>query len=160
MAGVRAVPEFFHTVNMYLVVPNAREAMAFYEKAFSATSVFTMTGPGDSVMHAELRIGDSTVMLSDENPQWEMKSALTLGGSPVSMHLYVEDVDAVFAQAIESGCKEVAPLMDAFWGDRFGKVVDPFGFQWGIATHVEDVEPEEMERRQKEWMASMSEGGC
>jgi PhnB protein len=97
-------------------------------------------------------------MLAPENPQWGTKSAETLGGSPVSLHLYVEDADALFKQAVEAGCTEIAPMVDMFWGDRYGKVVDPFGIQWGIATHIEDVPPDEMAARQKAWMESMAGG--
>jgi uncharacterized glyoxalase superfamily protein PhnB len=106
-------------------------------------------------MHAEMRIGNSMVMLSQENPQWQMKSAETIGGSPVSLHLYVEDVDKAFKRAKDAGCQEVAPLMDAFWGDRYGKVADPFGLQWGLATHKEDVSEAECAKRAAAWFAWM-----
>lgn len=115
-----------------------------------------MPGPGGKgVMHAEVRIGNSTVMLSEENPQWYMKSAETFGGSPASMHIYVDDVDAAFQRALDAGCTQVAPLMDMFWGDRYGKVVDPFGYQWGIATHVENVPEEELKKRAEAWLEQM-----
>ena len=110
-------------------------------------------------MHAEMRIGNSTVMLTDENPQWEMKSPETLGGSPSSLHVYVDDADKYFSRAVEAGCEVVAPLMDAFWGDRYGKVKDPFGHQWGIATHKEDLSMEEIGKRAAEWFANMG-GDC
>lgn len=101
-----------------------------------------MAGPdGESTIHAEMHIGNSVVMLSDENPEWEMKSPLTLGGSPSSLHLYVEDADAAFSRAVEAGCKVEVPVHDAFWGDRYAKVKDPFGHSWGIATHKEDLPP-------------------
>jgi len=156
---VNPIPRGFNSVSVYLIVKNSVEALEFYQKAFGAELVERMPGPdGKSTVHAEMRIGDSTVMLSDENPKWEARSPETLGGSPVSLHIYVEDADALYKQAIEAGCTEKAPMMDAFWGDRYGKVVDPFGYQWGIATHKEDVGPEEMQKRAAEWMASMGEG--
>ena len=115
-----------------------------------------MNGPDGSVMHGEVVIGNSTLMISQENPAWDMKSPETLGGSPASIHLYVDDCDALFKHAIESGCTEVSPVMDMFWGDRYGKVEDPFGFQWGIATHKEDLTMEELEERGKAWFAEFS----
>lgn len=161
MSEVSPIPEGFSPLSPYLVVPNAVEAMAFYAKAFGAERVMFMQGPAGetSTLHAEIRIGTSTVMLSDENPAWNMKSAKTLGGSPVSMHLYVEDVDALFQQAVAAGAAVESPPTDMFWGDRMAKVTDPFGLSWGLATHKEDVPPEEMGKRQQEWMASMAEGG-
>ena len=137
---VNPIPDGCNTVNLYLVVKDARQALDFYARAFGGTPGMVMTGPcGTGVMHAEIQIGNSTIMLSEENPQWQMKSAETLGGSPASIHLYVPDVDAAFQRAIEAGCRELSPVMDMFWGDRYGKVADPFGFQWGISTHQEDV---------------------
>ena len=115
---------------------------------------------GKSIMHAEIHIGNSTVMLTGENPQWEMKSAETLGGSPISMHIYVDDADKLFNRALEAGCQVAAPLMDAFWGDRYGKVVDPFGLQWGIATHKADLSEEQMAKGAAEFFAQMAEGDC
>jgi len=159
MTKVRPVPEGYNTVSASLILPNCKEALAFYAKAFGAETVGRMPGPdGESTMHAEMRIGDSAVMMTDENPAWNCKAPATLGGSPVSLHLYVPDADALFERAVKAGCKPTMPLMDAFWGDRYGKVEDPYGHQWGIATHKEDVTPAEMERRAKEWMANM--GGC
>ena len=159
--AAQPIPPGFNTVSAYLVVKDAQKAIDFYCKAFGGERGDIMTVPGtDQIMHAEVCIGNSTVMLTHENPQWEMKSAATLGGSPVSMHLYVEDADSAFQQATEAGCKVVAPLMDAFWGDRFGKVLDPFGIQWGIATHKEDLSDEEMGKRADEWFASMAQGDC
>jgi len=156
---VKPVPEGFSSVSAYLVVKDVERAMAFYGKAFGAEPGAVMKTPdGSSIMHAELRIGNSTVMLSEENPQWETKSAETLGGSPISLHLYVADADRAFQRAVDGGCEVAAPLMDAFWGDRYGKVKDPFGIQWGIATHKEDLSPAEMGKRAAEWFASM--GDC
>ena len=103
---------------------------------------------GGSTMHAEVAIGNSRVMLTDENPEWGARAAKTIGGSPVSLHLYVEDADAVFQRAVEAGCEVLQPLQDVFWGDRYGKLQDPFGIQWGIATHKEDLTAEEIAQRQ------------
>jgi len=154
--AVSPIPPEFNSVSAYLIVPNAVDAMAFYEKAFGAKEVFRMPGPdGQSTMHAEVTLGDSKIMLTDENPQWNLQSALTLGGSPVSLHLYVEDCDALFQQAVAAGCEVVAPLADMFWGDRFGKVKDPYGIQWSIASVKEEVPPEEMAARAKEAFKNM-----
>ncbi len=157
--AVKPIPDGCNSISAYLVVKDAREAMEFYAKAFGGTHAACMTAPDGSVMHGEVRIGNSTVMLSQENPQWDMKSAEALGGSPASLHLYVDNADAAFQQAIDAGCTEVFPCSDMFWGDRYGKVADPFGFQWGIATHVEDVDEAEMQRRSEAWFAQMAEGG-
>ena len=155
----RAVPEGFNTVSAYLIVKDAKEAIDFYQKAFGAESGVRMPGPdGQGTMHAELRIGNSTVMLTDENPQWGLKSPSTLGGTAAGLHLYVDDADKAFQRAIDAGCTVKAPLMDAFWGDRFGMVDDPYGHQWGIATHVEDVAPEDMAKRAAAFFADMAKG--
>jgi PhnB protein len=157
--AVRTVPEGYNTVSLYLIVKNAKEALDFYQKAFGAEVGHRMPGPdGKSTMHAEMRLGNSTVMLTDENPQWGTKSPQTLGGTPASLHLYVDNVDKLFERAVKAGCTVKAPLMDAFWGDRYAKLADPFGHEWGIATHKEDVSPEEMGRRAAEWFANM--GDC
>ena len=156
---VNPIPAGCNSINAYIIVPNAKEAIAFYETAFGAEAGMRLPGPdGESTIHAELKIGNSTLMLTDENPQWEAKSAATLGGSPVSLHLYVEDVDQMIERATAAGCQVVAPTQDMWWGDRFGKLLDPFGLQWSIATHQEDVPPEEMKRRADEWLAQMSQG--
>jgi len=156
---VRAIPEGFGTVSVSLVVPEATEAVAFYARAFGAEPGSRMVGPdGESTMYAEMRIGDSTVMLSDENPQWGMKSPKSLGGTAASIHLYVEDADGIFSRAVEAGCEVVFPIDDTFWGDRYGKVRDPFGHSWGIATHLEDLEDGEIARRAAEWFASRGGG--
>lgn len=154
---VKGAPEGFHTVSSYLVVRDADRAIAFYKKAFGAEEVMRMPGPdGKGVGHAEIRVGDSHVMLAEENPAWEMKSARTLGGSPVSLHLYVADADAAFQRAVAAGAKVVMPPADMFWGDRYGKVLDPEGIQWGIATNKETVSPEELNRRAKAFYAEMA----
>ena len=159
--AVKAIPEGFNSVSSYLVVKDPDKAIEFYGKAFGAEPGDVMRIPGSgAVMHAEVRIGNSTVMLTAENPQWDMKSAETLGGSPVSMHVYVQDVDKAFQRALDAGCEVVAPLMDAFWGDRFGKLKDPFGIQWGIATHKEDLSHEEIDKRAEVWFAQMGGSDC
>lgn len=153
--AVKAVPENFATVSGYVIVKDAEKAIDFYAKAFGADAGYCMKAPDGSVMHGEVRIGDSTVMLTQENPQWNARSAEALGGSPVSLHIYTADCDALYRRAIDAGCTEEAPLMDAFWGDRYGKVKDPFGISWGIATHKEDLTPEQIAERAKEWFAQM-----
>jgi len=159
--SVLPIPQGFNSVSSYLVVKGVEKAIDFYTRAFGAKPGAVMRMPdGSAVLHAEVCIGNSMVMLTEENPQWEMKSAESLGGSPVSMHLYVEDVDEAFQRAIDAGCEVVAPLMDAFWGDRYGKVKDPFGLQWGLATHKEDLGEEEMGKRAAEWFASVAAGDC
>ncbi len=158
--SVQPIPEGFNTVSCYLVVSNSVEAMAFYEKAFGAEPGMRMAGPGDSTMHAEVTIGNSVVMMSDENPAWDTKSPLTLGGNGSSLHIYTEDVDAAFKRAVDAGCSVVFPVADMFWGDRYGKVKDPYGHEWGLATHTEDLSPEEIGKRQAEFMAQLAaEGG-
>lgn len=155
MAAVKAIPPGYHTVTPYLVISGAARAIDFYKQAFGATELFRMAGPEGKIGHAELRIGDSPIMLSDE--MMGNKSPATLGGSPVGVFLYVEDVDAVFNQAVAAGAKSDMPPANMFWGDRYGKLTDPFGHIWSIATHVEDVAPEEMEKRAKAAMSQMAQ---
>lgn len=147
-----------NTVNIFLVVKDGNAALEFYKKAFGASGGACLTGPDGSILHAEVTIGNSTVMLAEENEQWGMVSAETLGKSPVSIMLYVEDCDALYAQAVEAGCTSICSPENQFWGDRHGKVADPFGYEWGIATHIENVSPEEMEKRGQEWLAQMQQG--
>ena len=147
MATVNPIPEGFHSVTPHLVIKGAAEAIDFYKKAFGAEEVCRMPGPGGVVMHAEIRIGDSTVMLADEFPDFGSVGPKTIGGSPVTVHLYVKDADAFYDKAVAAGAKATMPLADQFWGDRYGKLEDPFGHQWGIATHIEDLTPEEIEKR-------------
>ena len=157
MSEVKPVPDRFNTLSAYLIVPNSLDAIELYGKAFGAELVSRMPGPdGKSTMHAELAIGDSMLMLTDENPQWHLQSPVTLGGCTASMHLYVEDADAVFNQAVAAGCKVLAPIADMFWGDRFGKVADPYGHHWGIATHKVDLTPEQMAENAKAAFAAMA----
>jgi uncharacterized glyoxalase superfamily protein PhnB len=148
---VKAVPDGYNTLTPYLVCQGADDAIRFYSEAFGATEMVRMPGPAGSVMHAELRMGTSVLMLSDENPDRGALSPQTVGGSPVSIFIYTEDVDALYARAVKAGARGVAPPADMFWGDRFAQLVDPFGHSWAMATHTEDVSPEEMGKR----MASM-----
>ena len=155
--AVSPIPHGFHTVIPHLVIRGADKAIEFYKKAFGAAEVTVMRGPeGKGVLHAELKIGDSVIFLADEFPGSTMGSPEKLGGSTVAIHLYVPNCDAVFNQAVAAGAKAEMPMMDMFWGDRFGKVLDPFGHSWSIATHIEDVSPEEMKRRLPEAMKKMA----
>lgn len=156
---VDKIPEGFHTLTPYLIVRDAGAAIAWYSKAFGAVERFRMPGPdGQTVMHAEIQIGDSILMLSEENMEMGFKSPAALGGTGVVVHLYVEDADAVHKQATDAGAESIMPVMDMFWGDRFGKVKDPYGHEWSIATHTEDVPPEEMDERMKKAFAEECEG--
>jgi len=155
MAGkVKAVPEGSHTITAHLVVRDGTKAVEFYQKAFGAELRALHKTPDGRVMHASLKIGDSNLMLSDEFPQGN-RSAETLGGSPVVLNIYVEDVDTLFKQAVAAGAKVTMPLENQFWGDRYGQVTDPFGHAWALGSHVEDVAPEELERRAKAMFAEM-----
>lgn len=150
MAGtIKPIPEGYHTVTPYLVIKDAAKALEFYKEAFGATEQVRMPTPDGKVMHAEIRIGDSQLMLCDECPDWNALSPLTLGGTAVSIMLYVEDVDTVVNRAVAGGAKVLMPVADQFWGDRMGSVVDPFGHKWSVATHKEDVTPEEVKKRAK-----------
>jgi PhnB protein len=145
---VAAVPAEYHTVTPYLIVRDVSRAIEFYKKAFGATEHVRLEGPdGKSIMHAEIEIEGSRIFLGGEHHETGCKSPESLGGSPVSIHLYVEDVDAVFDRAVQSGAKPIMPVADMFWGDRYGKIADPFGHEWSLATHQEDVPPEEVRRR-------------
>ena len=154
-AQVQKIPAGYHSVTPYLVVSDAAGAMDFYKRAFGASETVRMDGPPGKIGHAEMKIGDSMIMLSDE--MMGNRSPQSLGGSPVSIFLYVEDVDSVFNQAISAGAKGNMPPQDMFWGDRFGKLTDPFGHQWALATHVEDVTPEQMRERAQTAMSQMSQ---
>ena len=145
--AVQPIPEGYHSVTPYLIVNGAAKALDFYAQALGAEERMRMPGPGGKVMHAEIQIGDSVVMLADEFPEMGARSPQSIGGTPVGICLYVEDVDAVFKRAIAAGAKEERPLVNQFYGDRSGTIIDPFGHKWTIATHVEDVTPEEMGRR-------------
>jgi PhnB protein len=154
--ATQPIPEGYHTVTPYLAVEDATEAIEYYTKAFDAKERVRMETPDGKVGHAELEIGDSLVMLSDPFPQASTKTPSELGGTSVSVFMYVEDVDTVVKQAVDAGATVTMEVADQFWGDRFGSVKDPFGHLWSIATHVEDVPPEEMAERAKAAMAAMS----
>ena len=157
---VKPVPDGYHSVTPHLVVRGAAKALAFYQKAFGAEEMLRMPGPEGKIVHAEMKVGDSIVMLSDEfpaqGPQDEgAKSPESLKGTTGGLMLYVKDVDQFFERAVKAGAKALMPVTDMFWGDRYGKLLDPFGHVWAIATHVEDVSPKEMEKRQQAFMAEM-----
>ena len=156
--AVKPIPEGYHTVTPYLCIRGAADAIEFYKKAFGATEICRMPYPdGTKLMHAEIQIGDSHIMLGDEMPgMGTSKSPMSLGGNCVSQHLYVDNVDKAIEKAVAAGAKVEMPAMNMFWGDRFGKLVDPFGHSWSVATHIEDVPPDEMTRRGAEAMAAMS----
>ena len=144
---VKAIPDGFHTISPHLTVKNGEQAIEFYKKAFGAEVLRATKGPDGSLMHADLRIGDSMLMLNDEFPDWKVVGPQALGGTPVTVHLYVQDADAAWKRAVDAGCTVKMPLQDQFWGDRYGQLLDPFGHQWSIATHIEDPTPEEIQKR-------------
>ncbi len=155
MSAVRAIPEGYHSITPALVCKGAARAIEFYKEVFQAKEIHRMAGPNGAIGHAELLIGDSKLMLSDEFPGM----ADAPGSTPItsnSLYLYSDNVDALFERAVKAGAKVEMPLQNMFWGDRYGKIRDPFGHQWGLSQHVEDVAPAEMERRAKEWQAQMS----
>lgn len=143
---VKPIPDGMHSVTPHLVCAGAAEAIEFYKKAFGAVELSRLPGPGGKLMHAMIRIGDSAVMLVDEFPDWGSFGPKSLKGSPVTIHLQVEDVDAVVRQATAAGAKITMPVEDMFWGDRYGVLEDPFGHHWSVATHVRDVSMEEMQQ--------------
>ncbi len=150
MADVKPIPEGFHTATPHLVVSDAAAAIEFYQKAFGAEEVSRMPGPEGKIMHAAIRIGDSPVMLNDEFPDMGTVGPKAIGGTAVTIHLYVKDADAVWDSATKAGAKVVVPIDDMFWGDRYGVIEDPFGHRWSIATHTQDLTPEQvMEGAQK-----------
>jgi PhnB protein len=152
MAGAKPIPDGYHSITPYLYVRGAVAAIDYYKKVFGATELMRIPGPGGRIMHAEIKIGDSIVMLADENPSTGVMSPQTIGGYSAGILAYVEHVDAVVQKAIENGSKALHPIKDQFYGDRSGSVLDPFGHMWTIATHMEDVSPEELHKR----MAAMS----
>ncbi|HEX7489336.1 MAG TPA: VOC family protein [Anaeromyxobacteraceae bacterium] len=143
----KPIPEGYHAVTPYLICKGAAGAIEFYKKALGAKELFRMNGPGGTIGHAELLIGDSHVMLADESPDGQWRSPQSVGGTPVTMMLYVQDVDATFREALSAGAHVVRDVQDQFYGDRSGTIADPFGHVWTIGTHVEDVSPDEMARR-------------
>jgi len=146
------IPAGYHSLTPAIIVRDAAGAIEFYKRAFGAELVERMDGPDGKVMHAELRIGNSVLMLGEENPEWGMRSPLSLGGTASSLHMYVADADTSVARALAAGAKERQPLEDAFWGDRYGKVTDPYGHEWGIATRVKNLSPAEMKQAAETWM--------
>jgi uncharacterized glyoxalase superfamily protein PhnB len=145
---VKPIPSGMHTLTPHLVVKGASKAIEFYKKAFGAEEIGRMPGPdGKSILHADLKIGDSHFFLVDEFPEMDCRGPQSVGGTPVTIHMYVEDVDAAFGKAVAAGAHVKMPLSDMFWGDRYGVLTDPFGHAWSIATHKEDVTPEEIRKR-------------
>jgi PhnB protein len=150
--AIKPIPEGYQSLTPYLVIKGARAAIDYYKKVFGATERMRMDAPGGMIGHAELMIGGSLIMLADEYPDMGFRGPKAFGGSPVSLLLYVGDVDEVFKRALDAGAKPLRPVADQFYGDRMGSLEDPFGHVWSIATHVEDVPPEEMRRRSEEMM--------
>jgi PhnB protein len=152
MGKVKAIPDGYHVVTPYLTVRNAAQAIDFYKKAFGAEQTVRMDSPDGKVMHAEIRIGDSVVMLGDENPQMGSNSPQTLGGTTAGLMIYCDNVDQAFERAVQAGAKAISPPTDMFWGDRYGQISDPFGHKWSIGQHTKDVSPEEMAKAQEAWI--------
>ena len=144
MLKVDFIPKGMTAVTPHLVCANAADAIEFYKKAFGAVEESRLPGPGGKLMHASIRIGGEAIMLVDEAPEWKMLGPKSLGGSPVVIHLYTEDVDAFVARAVKAGAEVTMPVQDMFWGDRYGTLEDPFGHKWSVATHVRDVTPAQM----------------
>lgn len=144
---VRSIPDGYHSVTPYLSIKNAAEAIEFYQRAFNATELFRLVAPGGVIGHAEIKIGDSVIMLADPCETAPFRSPQSLGGSSIGLHVYVEDVDALFAQAVDVGAKVIKLVQDQFYGDRAGTLEDPFGHVWFLATHMEDITPEEVNKR-------------
>jgi PhnB protein len=154
---VKAVPEGHHSITPSIIVQGATRAIEFYKQAFGAQELGRMTTPdGKKIAHAELKIGDSLFFLSDEFHEWGARSPLTVGGTSSALTLYLEDVDAAYKKAVDAGAKGTMPPADMFWGDRYSKVTDPFGHDWGLATHREDVSREELEKRFAAWFKQMA----
>jgi PhnB protein len=145
--AVKPIPEGYHSVTPYLTLSGASDAIAFYKRALGASEVMRMADPGGKVHHAEISIGDSRIMMADEHPEMQVLIPKTIGGSPVSLYVYVEDVDAMVERAVAAGAKLVRPVEDQFYGDRTGAIEDPFGYRWFIATHKEDLTMDEIQRR-------------
>ena len=145
---IKPIPSGFHTLTPHLVVKGASQAIEFYKKAFGAEEIARVSGPdGKSLMHADLKIGDSHVFLVDEFPEMDCRGPQSIGGTAVTIHMYVEDVDAAFGKAVAAGAQVKMPLADMFWGDRYGVLADPFGHAWSMAAHKEDLTPEEIRKR-------------
>jgi uncharacterized glyoxalase superfamily protein PhnB len=158
IAMTKTIPEEYHSVTSMLVVKDARKAIDFYKQALGARERLVMPGPdGKGVMHAEIRIGDSIIMMSEENPHYPCKSAETFGGSPVSFYLYLENVDEAFKIALAAGAEVCMPVQEMFWGDRVGTVIDPFGYSWSLATHTRDLTQEEIQQGAQAAFARMKQ---
>jgi uncharacterized glyoxalase superfamily protein PhnB len=153
--SVKAIPDGYHTITPNITVPDAAAALAFYQKAFGAEELSRMPGPGGKIIHAELRIGDSRLMLADEMPEMGNKGPKAIGGSPLSFYVYVHNVDASWKRAVNAGAKVLMPLEDMFWGDRTGRLEDPFGYPWVLAQHIRDLTPAEIKSGQDAFMARM-----
>jgi len=153
--ATQTTPAGYHSVTPYLIVDNAAKALEFYQRALNAKEMFRLpipgAGGGEKIGHAEIKIGDSQLMLSDEYPEMDARSPKALGGTPTSFMIYVDDVDKAFDQAVRAGGKALQPVENQFWGDRTGTIVDPFGHKWTLGTHVEDVSPDEMQKRMEKW---------
>jgi PhnB protein len=154
--SVKPIPEGYHSVSPYITVQDSAKAIDFYKRAFGATEHSRMQGPDGRMVHAEIKIGDSMIMLADETPMNESKSPQSVGGTTVNLFLYVTDVDSVYNRAVSAGAKAVAQPQDMFWGDRYGKLTDPFGHSWSLATHKEDVSHDEMKKRSEAFFAKMA----
>ena len=157
--AVKSIPEGYHSVTPYLIIKGAADAIEFYKKAFGATELFRFPAPDGKIGHAEIKIGDSPIMLADEFAEMGYKGPQALGGSPVSLMIYLADVDTVFNRAVEAGASVKEAVQDKFYGDRTGTLTDPFGHVWHVSTHKEDVSMEELERRAKAQTAAASGGG-
>jgi uncharacterized glyoxalase superfamily protein PhnB len=152
---VKSIPKGMHTLAPHIICKGAADAIKFYKKAFGAIEIFRMPTPDrKKLLHAEIRIGDSVVMLAEEFPEWGALGPISLKGSPVTLHIYVKDVDAFVKRAVKAGAKVTMAVADMFWGDRYGKIEDPFGHHWSVATHIRDVSPKEMERAAKEMFST------
>lgn len=153
----KPIPDGYHTITPALTVKNGAEAIEFYTRALGAKELMRLPGPDGRLMHAEIQVGNSRIMLADESPEMGCRAPVTVGSTTSSLYVYVEDVDKAFQRAVEAGAKALMPPADMFWGDRFGTVEDPSGHRWGLASHQEDPTPEEMARRQKEFFAQMGQ---
>ena len=158
MSNVKPIPDGYNIVTPYLSIKGAAKAVEFYKSVFGATEVVRMPGPDGRIMHAELKIGDSMIMLSDEHPQMGALSPQSVGGTPITLHLYVANVDAIVQKAVDAGASLDRPVKDQFYGDRTGSLTDPFGHKWYVATHVEDVSPEELKKRAAAAMSQAAGG--
>lgn len=153
--SVKAVPDGYHTLTPHLILNDASSAIEFYKKAFGAEEIHRMADPAGKIMHAEIQIGDSRLMLGEEYPEYGIQSAKSLGGSPVTVSLYVDNADKVFETAVAAGATAIMPMADQFWGDRYGKLTDPYGHTWAIMQHIKDMTPEEMGKAAEEAFKNM-----